>query len=280
MKVNDQSLNDFLGDLKKERFFSINQQEIREISEYILGISYVDLLIGSPKITLKEKELFIDLVKRRNLGEPLAYLIEKKGFWNLDLFVNSSVLVPRPETETIIEDILDSFDHSKQRVLDLGTGTGAIALSLKSERPKWEIFASDISKKAIDVATKNAKINNLNVNFFQGNWLNTINYEAIDLLISNPPYIDEEDPCLQADGILFEPKSALISKRKGLDDLFMIIDAAFFNLKEGGSIYLEHSHSQYNEVKRRLEKNDFRKIKSIKDLNGDRRITKAIKLYE
>ncbi len=108
--MNDQSLNDFLGDLKEENF-SINRQEIREISEFILGISYVDLLIGSPKISTKEKELFINLVKRRSKGEPLAYLIEKKGFWNLDLFVDSSVLVPRPETETIIEDVLDSFDH-------------------------------------------------------------------------------------------------------------------------------------------------------------------------
>ena len=274
--MNDQSLNDFLGDLKEENF-SINRQEIREISEFILGISYVDLLIGSPKISTKEKELFINLVKRRSKGEPLAYLIEKKGFWNLDLFVNSSVLVPRPETETIIEDVLDSFGHGHQRVLDLGTGTGAIALSLKSERPKWEIFASDISKKAIEVAIKNTKLNKLDVKFFQGNWLNAINYEAIDLLISNPPYIQEADPCLQADGILFEPKSALVSKNKGLDDLFMIIDAALFNLKEGGSIYLEHSPSQYNEVKKRLEKNHFGKIKILRDLNGDRRITKAVK---
>ena len=277
MKVIDQSLNEFLGDLKEEKFLSINQQEIREISEYILGINYVDLLIGSPKISSKEKDLFINLVKRRSMGEPLAYLIEKKGFWNLDLFVNSSVLVPRPETETIIEDILDYFSHSHQRVLDLGTGTGAIALSLKSERPNWEIFASDISKKAIEVANKNTKLNNLDVNFFQGNWLNAINCEAIDLLISNPPYIQEGDPCLQADGILFEPKSALVSKKKGLADLFMIIDTALFVLKEGGSIYLEHSPSQYNEVKKRLEKNHFRKIKNIRDLNGDRRITKAIK---
>ena len=277
MKVIDQSLNEFLGDLKEEKFLSINQQEIREISEYILGINYVDLLIGSPKISSKEKDLFINLVKRRSMGEPLAYLIEKKGFWNLDLFVNSSVLVPRPETETIIEDILDYFSHSHQRVLDLGTGTGAIALSLKGERPNWEIFASDISKKAIEVANKNTKLNNLDVNFFQGNWLNAINCEAIDLLISNPPYIQEGDPCLQTDGILFEPKSALVSKKKGLADLFMIIDTALFVLKEGGSIYLEHSPSQYNEVKKRLEKNHFRKIKNIRDLNGDRRITKAIK---
>ncbi len=277
MKVIDQSLNEFLGDLKEEKFLSINQQEIREISEYILGINYVDLLIGSPKISSKEKDLFINLVKRRSMGEPLAYLIEKKGFWNLDLFVNSSVLVPRPETETIIEDILDYFSHSHQRVLDLGTGTGAIALSLKSERPNWEIFASDISKKAIEVANKNTKLNNLDVNFFQGNWLKAINCETIDLLISNPPYIQEGDPCLQTDGILFEPKSALVSKKKGLADLFMIIDTALFVLKEGGSIYLEHSPSQYNEVKKRLEKNHFRKIKNIRDLNGDRRITKAIK---
>tara|TARA_Y100001970_G_C14083486_1_gene776006 strand:- start:155 stop:988 length:834 start_codon:yes stop_codon:yes gene_type:complete len=277
MKVIDQSLNEFLGDLKEEKFLSINQQEIREISEYILGINYVDLLIGSPKISSKEKDLFINLVKRRSMGEPLAYLIEKKGFWNLDLFINSSVLVPRPETETIIEDILDYFSHSHRRVLDLGTGTGAIALSLKSERPNWEIFASDISKKAIEVANKNTKLNNLDVNFFQGNWLNAINCEAIDLLISNPPYIQEGDPCLQADGILFEPKSALVSKKKGLADLFMIIDSALFVLKEGGSIYLEHSPSQYNEVRKRLEKNHFRKIKNIRDLNGDRRITKAIK---
>ncbi|MFL2698137.1 MAG: peptide chain release factor N(5)-glutamine methyltransferase [Gammaproteobacteria bacterium] len=277
MQVNEESFNSFLKEIKEKSFFSLENQEIKEICKEALSIDYKDLLIGSPTINKKQKEIFTDLVKRRARGEPLAYLLKKKGFWDLDLFINREVLVPRPETETIVEDILKSFDQDRLSIIDLGTGSGALALALKKNRPEWEVFASDIFKESIDVAKKNSETYNLDISLFLGNWMDSVNSNTLDLVVSNPPYIKENDPSLISDGLLFEPRRALIAKNEGLSDLYLIIDGASSKLKKGGSIYLEHAPFQYLEVSKKLGLKNFSSIECIKDLNGDKRVTKAIK---
>jgi len=225
---------------------------------------------------LQREELF-SMILRRNKGEPLAYILGSKGFWKMDFEVNEHVLVPRPETEVLIETILDQILEDSLTVLDAGTGCGAIALALAIERNQWHVVATDKSGKALQIAKRNKLKLKASVNFLRSNWLDPFGLEQFDLIVSNPPYIDQNDPCLKADGVKFEPLSSLVSKNKGLGDLEEIILRSYNCLKRGGNIFLEHAPWQTNEVKKFLSKSNFIEIKVFKDLNGDERISSAFK---
>ena len=218
---------------------------------------------------LKELEA---LVRRREQGEPLAYILKSKGFWSLDLFVDENVLVPRPETEIIIEKILESFDTSEKTVLDLGTGSGAIGLSLSKERKDWGVFCSDISFDAIKVARKNKYKNEVDAIFINSDWLEAYANNTFDIIVSNPPYIDPDDPRIHSDGLKYEPIHALISDQKGLKDIETIICQSKEVLVNKGSLFIEHGHDQSGEVELLLEKYNFSDIRKFQDLNGDDRV--------
>ena len=218
---------------------------------------------------LKELEA---LVRRREQGEPLAYILKSKGFWSLDLFVDENVLVPRPETEIIIEKILESFDTSEKTVLDLGTGSGAIGLSLSKERKDWGVFCSYISFDAIKVARKNKYKNEVDAIFINSDWLEAYADNTFDIIVSNPPYIDPDDPRIHSDGLKYEPIHALISGQKGLKDIETIICQSQEVLVNKGSLFIEHGHDQSGEVELLLEKYNFSDIRKFQDLNGDDRV--------
>ena len=254
-----------------------NIQHLETLDLELMACSLLDIerskLLAFP-ITLNQeiKDEFRSMIRRRIDGEPLAYILGKKGFWSLDLEVNNQVLVPRPETEVLLEDILLNFNQTNLSLLDLGTGSGAIGLSLKKEKKEWDVYCSDISINALEVANKNSLKNNLEVNFVCCDWLNAFKPNSFDLLISNPPYIKSDDIRLKSDGLSHEPLEALVSGATGKEHLFVIATSSKRFLKKGGYLYLEHSPCQANELKLFLKELNFKNILEIFDLNGDKRV--------
>ena len=257
-----------------------NIQHLETLDLELMACSLLDVerskLLAFP-ITLNQeiKDEFRSMIRRRIDGEPLAYILGKKGFWSLDLEVNNQVLVPRPETEVLLEDILLNFNQTNLSLLDLGTGSGAIGLSLKKEKKEWDVYCSDISINALEVANKNSLKNNLEVNFVCCDLLNAFKTNSFDLLISNPPYIKSDDIRLKSDGLSHEPLEALVSGATGKEHLFVIATSSKKFLKKGGYLYLEHSPCQANELKLFLKELNFKNISEIFDLNGDKRVIKA-----
>ena len=246
-----------------------------DIELLILDLLKIDkniLYREDPVLSSRQLKELEALVRRREQGEPLAYILKSKGFWSLDLFVDENVLVPRPETEIIIEKILESFDTSEKTVLDLGTGSGAIGLSLSKERKDWGVFCSDISFDAIKVARKNKYKNEVDAIFINSDWLEAYADNTFDIIVSNPPYIDPDDPRIHSDGLKYEPIHALISGQKGLKDIEIIICQSKEILVNKGSLFIEHGHDQSGEVELLLEKYNFSDIRKFQDLNGDDRV--------
>ena len=217
----------------------------------------------SPDITMALEPL----VQRRLHGEPLAYLTGHKEFFGLDLQVDARVLVPRPDTETLVNWALELLD-GPQRVLDLGTGSGAIALALKTSKSTLHVHASDFSAEALAVAQANAQRLKLDVNFCQGVWLAALSVAdaPFDCIVSNPPYIAELDSHLAA--LKFEPAQALTSGVDGLDDLRHIITHAPKHLTPGGWLLLEHGYDQAQSVRDLLTASGFVQVQSRQDLAG------------
>ena len=257
-----------------------NIQHLETLDLELMACSLLDVerskLLAFP-ITLNQeiKDEFRSMIRRRINGEPLAYILGKNSFWSLDLEVNNQVLVPRPETEVLLEDILLNFNQTNLSLLDLGTGSGAIGLSLKKEKKEWDVYCSDISINALEVANKNSLKNNLEVNFVCCDWLTAFKPNSFDLLISNPPYIKSDDIRLKSDGLSHEPLEALVSGATGKEHLFVIATSSKRFLKKGGYLYLEHSPCQANELKLFLKELNFKNILEIFDLNGDKRVIKA-----
>lgn len=219
-----------------------------------------------------QKRLFELLCQRRIQGEPLPYLTGIKEFFGLPLKVDRRVLVPRPDTETLVHwamDIVDGIARMRGgpvRTLDLGTGSGAIALALKSSRPHTQGWATDASPDALAVAHANAKALDLSVDFRLGHWLAAVQDEHFDLILSNPPYIEVNDPHLAQ--LQHEPQSALVSGPDGLDDLRHLITEAPHFLLSGGWLLLEHGHDQAPRVRELLEQAGFEAVASRTDLAG------------
>ncbi|MEP5569583.1 MAG: peptide chain release factor N(5)-glutamine methyltransferase [Halioglobus sp.] len=217
---------------------------------------------------------FMQLIQRRYRGEPIAYLTGHREFWSLDLAVAPSTLIPRPETETLVEWALGLPLPDRAAVLDLGTGTGAIALALASEKPDWQVKGLDVSAEAVQLARDNAITNNLKqVEFAQSNWFTSVDNDSFDLLVSNPPYVEQGDPHLSQGDVRFEPESALVAANAGLADLTTIVESAPDYLHEAGWLLLEHGFDQGPAVREILTQRGFSTVATRQDLAGQDRIT-------
>lgn len=220
-------------------------------------------------------EAFSALLQRRIAGEPVAYLLGRRGFWTLDLAVSPATLIPRPETERLVELALERLPEGVPlRIADLGTGSGAIALALASERPLAQIVATDMSGDAIAVAAGNARQHALaNVAFRQGSWHAPLAGERFDLIASNPPYIASDDPHLAQGDLRFEPATALASGHDGLDDIRLIIAGAPAHLQPGGWLLMEHGWDQGEAIRALLEGAGFVEVETALDLEQRDRVS-------
>jgi len=227
---------------------------------------------GAQALDAAVMQRFEALLERRLAGEPMAYLRGRQGFWTLELAVTPDVLVPRPETELLVELALARMG-GHGALVDLGTGSGAIALALKSERPAWQISATDRSAAALAVAARNAACLGLDVEFVPGNWYAPLGGRRFDIIVSNPPYVAPDDPCLTGDGLRCEPRTALAAADAGLADLASITAGAATHLSPGGWLLLEHGADQGAAVRALLAAAGCAAIETRADLSGHPRVT-------
>ena len=215
------------------------------------------------------------LLMRRVAGAPLAYLTGRKEFWSLGLTVTPAVLIPRPETELLVERALALHPDATGRGADLGTGSGAVALALASERPRWRIVATDASAEALAVARINAAALGLSVEFRHGHWYEPLAGERFELIVSNPPYVAADDPALATPALAHEPRAALTPGADALFCLGEIVRGAPRHLAPGGFLLLEHAPTQAEAVRSALVLAGFRHVRSQRDLAGHERVTEG-----
>lgn len=250
--------------------------DARYLLSFILQKNFSWLKTWPEKLLSEDQQTTLNaMVTRRKNGEPVAYITGEKEFWTLRLETNSSTLIPRPETELLVEKAIEFLTrYKKANVLDLGTGTGAIALAIASERKNDKIFASDYQAGAVELAQRNARLNNLkNVTILQSDWYSDIEKFKYELIVSNPPYVASGDPHLSQGDLIFEPESALVSGENGLSDINIIISQAKDYLIAGGKLMIEHGFEQGDEVRQLFEQYGYDNIETICDLSGLDRIT-------
>lgn len=242
---------------------------------HVLGVNRAWLAAHpEDRLTQSQAESFFALAKRRREGEPVAYLIGTREFWGLTLAVTTAVLIPRPETETLVEFALSVIPEDRTtRVLDLGTGSGAIALALAHERPRAQLLATDRSRAALEVAQENAtRLALSNVRFLVSDWYTCVPAGAWDLIASNPPYVAPGDPHLSEGDLRFEPAMALTADDAGLAALRTIVTGAYPRLVPGGWLIVEHGFDQSVAVQALFRSAGFEKLTPLRDLAGIPRI--------
>lgn len=217
---------------------------------------------------------FETLLARRLAGEPMAYILGEREFWSMRLAVSPDTLIPRPDTEILVETALEKIPRDAAcRVLDLGTGTGAIALALKQERPLAELHASDASPAALAIARANAEAHKLDIHFHFGDWWAPFADQTFDVIVSNPPYIAANDAHLGRGDVRFEPRAALAAGADGLDDIRKIVAGARQHLAPRGWLLLEHGHDQAHAVGELLANAGFEDAGCRKDFSGNDRVS-------
>lgn len=224
------------------------------------------------RLEMTAQVAYMNLLKRRQNGEPIAYITGQQGFWNLQLEVTPDTLIPRPETELLVEIALTLVDLTSARVVDLGTGTGAIALALAKERPNWQIEGIERIAAVVELAQRNGNRNQLQVCFKQGNWCAGLQ-PGVNLLVSNPPYLDPQDPHLQQGDVRFEPTSALIAGAQGMAAINTIARQASQVLHDDGWLAFEHGCQQGEVSRELLQQLGYRQVASHRDLAGHERVT-------
>ncbi len=235
----------------------------------VCGFSQASL-VASPEreIPFEVENAFLELIKKRANGEPVAYILGRKEFYGLELSVNPSVLIPRPETELLVDLALE---RNASSVLDLGTGCGAIALALKHQRPKCRVVAVDSDLSALLTAQRNAAKLNLEIDFRHGRWFDPVAGERFELIVANPPYVANGDPHLAA--LRFEPRGALVAGPEGLDSIREIVKAAGSFLRPGGALLLEHGFGQDAAVRGLLAAAGLESVATWPDLAGIARVS-------
>lgn len=232
------------------------------------------LAFGETTLTPAQQADLEDLLARRVRGEPVAHLVGEREFWSLPLRVSPATLIPRPDTECLVEHALTKLPNTPCAILDLGTGTGAIALALASERPDCHVTALDVVPEAVALARSNAEnLGITNVDVMHSHWFDTLDDQRFTLIVSNPPYIDENDPHLREGDVRFEPKSALVAENHGLADLQTLVSDSRRFLEPGGWLVLEHGWTQGESVQRLLREAGFTDVETSKDYGGNDRLT-------
>ena len=219
--------------------------------------------------------LFQSLIQQRQQGRPIAHLTGKKEFWSLELTINEDTLIPRPETELLVETALQIIpDDTIFNVLDLGTGSGAIAIAIASERPDCNIVATDINANALTMAKKNAETYQLkNIELYISDWYRDIPLQPFDLIVSNPPYIKQDDEHLSQGDVRFEPEIALVAGADGMQAINMILENAKNYLASDAYLLIEHGYDQGSLVEEAFLKHAFKQLKTFQDLSGQDRMT-------
>jgi release factor glutamine methyltransferase len=231
---------------------------------------------GEDTLSPEEALHFQALVEKRAQGCPIAYLRGSQEFWSLDLKITPAVLIPRPETEYVVEAALQSIHDTHAHIADIGTGSGCIAIALAHERPTWNIIATDIESAALQLAQENAAHHQCqNISFFLRAGLSHFSPESLDAIISNPPYIAADDPALETHVAQYEPHSALIAEEQGFALLFQIAIDARTILKPGGLLILEHGRGQEGLLTQRLQQLGYQDMRSIADLQHINRVLLA-----
>lgn len=222
---------------------------------------------------------FQTLLDRRVAGMPIAYLTGKREFWTVSLTISEATLIPRPETELLVEKSLALLNgREKIKLLDLGTGSGAIACAIAQSRPNWHITACDISTEALETAQRNAsELGLTNISFIQSDWFQSITEDNFDAIVSNPPYLAQDDPHLTQGDLRFEPKLALVSGPNGLESLQWIIEQSYNRLRKHGLLMLEHGFEQRLAIEKRLSSIGYQNIQCWQDAQGHDRVTCAKK---
>ncbi|MEX1227434.1 MAG: peptide chain release factor N(5)-glutamine methyltransferase [Marinobacter sp.] len=225
------------------------------------------------RLTDEQEETFERFLARRMAGEPIAHILGQQEFWSLTLKVNSATLIPRPDTECLVETALALALPVDAKVLDLGTGTGAIALALRSERPSWQVTATDVVPEATALARFNAEQLGLTVDVVHSHWFSELRPERFNLIVSNPPYIEADDQHLNEGDVRFEPRSALTAGADGLEDLRLIISQAPEWLAPGGWLLVEHGFDQAAAVQELFTAAGFDAVASHQDYGQQDRLT-------
>ena len=244
---------------------------------HALRLPRVALITQSERIlTAAEAASLNALAQRRLDGEPIAYIVGEREFFGLPFKVSPAVLIPRPDTELIVELALERLAPGlpqPQRVLDMGTGSGAIAVAIAHTRPELDVSALDVSADALEIARANAAANGARVRFLRSDWYAAIGAERFDMIVSNPPYIVAGDRHLGEGDLRFEPIDALTDHADGLSDLRTIIDGAQAHLEDGAWLLLEHGFDQAGAVRALLQERGYHEVQSWRDLSGIERVS-------
>ncbi|WP_202300516.1 peptide chain release factor N(5)-glutamine methyltransferase [Dryocola clanedunensis] len=270
---------DFQQWLKQGIAQLVESESPRRDAEILLGFvtgkarTFI-LAFGETVLTAAQEQQLDELLSRRVRGEPVAHLVGEREFWSLPLRVSPVTLIPRPDTECLVEQALARMPDEPCAVLDLGTGTGAIALALASERPDCSVTALDLIPEAVELARENAvRLGITNVRVLQSNWFSALNTQRFSIIVSNPPYIDGNDPHLAQGDVRFEPLSALVAENQGLADLHTLVESSRQYLESGGWLLLEHGWQQAKQVQHLFSAAGFVDVQTCQDYGGNDRLT-------
>ncbi|MHA0966847.1 peptide chain release factor N(5)-glutamine methyltransferase [Enterobacter ludwigii] len=243
--------------------------------EFVTGKARTYLLaFGETQLSAEQEAQLATLLARRKTGEPVAHLVGEREFWSLPLYVSPATLIPRPDTECLVEQALSRLPAQACRILDLGTGTGAIALALASERPDCEVTAVDVMPDAVALAQRNvARLGFPNVTVLQSSWFSALDNRTFGMIVSNPPYIDEYDPHLTQGDVRFEPLTALVAANEGLADIVHIVTTSRQHLLPGGWLLVEHGWTQGDAVRDVFIAAGYRAVETCRDYGGNDRLT-------
>lgn len=268
-------------ELLQEAEHSINCSDSAKLDGEILLCDVMQFdrskIYSDPEQSIPDDKLiqFQLLIEKRRQGYPIAHLTGKKEFWSLELTISRDTLIPRPETECLVETALQMIPECTTfNILDLGTGSGAIAIAIASERPNCKILATDINKNALITAQQNVKLHQLkNIQFLQSHWYKNIPAQSFDMIVSNPPYIKKNDEHLLQGDVRFESELALVAGADGMDAINLIIENAKPYLADEAHLLTEHGYNQKILVQDTFLQNDFKQVTTIKDFSGQDRIT-------
>lgn len=243
--------------------------------EFVTGKARTYLLaFGETQLSAEQEAQLATLLARRKTGEPVAHLVGEREFWSLPLYVSPATLIPRPDTECLVEQALSRLPAQACRILDLGTGTGAIALALASERPDCEVTAVDVMPEAVALAQRNvARLGFPNVTVLQSSWFSALDNRTFGMIVSNPPYIDEHDPHLTQGDVRFEPLTALVAANEGLADIVHIVTTSRQHLLPGSWLLVEHGWTQGDAVRDVFIAAGYRAVETCRDYGGNDRLT-------